>query len=385
VVPYDLAEEGGVKRHAFHLADAMRRAGDEVEIVGPLSRGDPPPRVRGFGGVVNIPANGSDNHMALLVAPWSVGRFLRERRFDIVHLHEPMVPMLGYYALWLSRGSARVATFHMYAETESGASRTARRVLARLLFPALDAGIAVSSAAADFVAPLWRRPLHIIPNGVPTGVFSPADPAAAASARGPLRLLFVGNWRDRRKGLPVLLEAFRLARARGVDLVLDVIGEGQPNSEQRSTPGVTYLGAIASESVLADHYRRCDLFVAPATGQESFGIVLLEAMACGRPVVCSDIRGYRDVVDPDGAQLVPPGDAAALADAIVALATAGERRRAMATRNRLRAETFDWARLALKVRAVYAQALESQATRLRPPPGVPSKDRDRSSIEEKSS
>jgi glycosyltransferase involved in cell wall biosynthesis len=84
-------------------------------------------------------------------------------------------------------------------------------------------------------------------------------------------------------------------------------------------------------------------------------------MACGRPVVCSDIRGYRDVIDPDGAQLVPPGDAAALADAIAALAPAHEKRRAMAARNRLRAEAFDWARLALEVRAVYTQALESQA------------------------
>jgi phosphatidylinositol alpha-mannosyltransferase len=360
VVPYDLAEEGGVKRHAFHLADAMRRAGDEVEIVGPLSRGAPPPRVRGFGGVVNIPANGSANHMALLVAPWSVGQFLRERRFDIIHLHEPMVPMLSYYALWLSRGSARVATFHMYAEAESGASRTARRALARVLFPALDAGIAVSPAAADFITPLWRRPLRVIPNGVPTGVFTPADPAAPASAEGPLRLLFVGNWRDRRKGLPVLLDAFRLARTRGIALSLDVIGEGQPDSEQLGIAGVTFLGPVASESVLADHYRRCDLFVAPATGQESFGIVLLEAMACGRPVVCSDIRGYRDVIDPAGAQLVPPGDPAALADAIAGLATDRERRRAMAARNRLRAEAFDWARLALEVRAVYCEALESQ-------------------------
>src|SRR5258708_5742950 len=167
VVPYDLAEEGGVKRHAFHLADAMRQAGDEVEIVGPLSRGDPPPHVRGFGGVVNIPANGSANHMALLVPPWTVGRFLRARAFDVIHLHEPMVPMLSYYALWLSHQAAHVATFHMFAEAESVSSRAARGLLARLLFPTLDAGIAVSPAAADFVAPLWRRPLSIIPNGVP--------------------------------------------------------------------------------------------------------------------------------------------------------------------------------------------------------------------------
>jgi phosphatidylinositol alpha-mannosyltransferase len=345
VVPYDLAEEGGVKRHAFHLADAMRRAGDEVDIVGPLSRGDPPPHVRGFGGVVNIPANGSDNRMAMLVQPWAVGRFLRDRQYDVVHFHEPMVPMLSYYALWLSPKAAHVATFHMYAEAESAVSRMARGL----------------PAAADFAAPLWRRPLPIIPNGVPTGIFSPPDNDAGPDHGGPLRLLFVGNWRDHRKGLPVLLEAFQLVRAQGIEATLDVIGEGKPNEAQRGIRGVTFLGVIGSEAVLADHYRRSDVFVAPATGQESFGIVLIEAMACGRPVVCSDIRGYRDVVDPEGAELVPAGDAVALARVIADLANAPARRAAMGARNRLRAEAFDWGRLALGVRKVYAEAIRGRS------------------------
>jgi phosphatidylinositol alpha-mannosyltransferase len=361
VVPYDLAEEGGVKRHAFHLADAMRRAGDEVDIVGPLSRGDPPPHVRGFGGVVNIPANGSDNRMAMLVQPWAVGRFLRDRQYDVVHFHEPMVPMLSYYALWLSPKAAHVATCHMYAEAESAVSRMARGLLAGLLYPAMHAAIAVSPAAADFAAPLWRRPLPIIPNGVPTGIFSPPDNDAGPDHGGPLRLLFVGNWRDHRKGLPVLLEAFQLVRAQGIEATLDVIGEGKPNEAQRGIWGVTFLGVIGSEAVLADHYRRSDVFVAPATGQESFGIVLIEAMACGRPVVCSDIRGYRDVVDPEGAELVPAGDAVALARVIADLANAPARRAAMGARNRLRAEAFDWGRLALGVRKVYAEAIRGRS------------------------
>jgi phosphatidylinositol alpha-mannosyltransferase len=357
VVPYDMAEEGGVKRHAFHLADAMRRSGDEVDVVGPLSKGHPPPHARGFGGVVNIPANGSANHMAMLVPPWTVGRFLRDRRFDVVHIHEPMVPMLAYYALWFSPKSAHVATFHMYAETESAASRTARRLLARLLYPAMHAGIAVSPAAADYASPLWRRPLPIIPNGVPTGIFSPANGDSVPDHGGGLRLLFVGNWRDRRKGLPVLLEAFQLVRAQGIDATLVIIGEGKPSESQRGIPGVTFLGAIGSEALLADQYRRCDLFVAPATGQESFGIVLLEAMACGRPVVCSDIRGYRDVIDPEGAELVPAGDTVALARAIADLSNAPARRAAMGVQNRLRAERYDWSRIALSVRAVYAESV----------------------------
>jgi phosphatidylinositol alpha-mannosyltransferase len=176
-------------------------------------------------------------------------------------------------------------------------------------------------------------------------------------------LLFVGNWRDRRKGLPVLLEAFQSVRAQGIEATLDVIGEGKPSESQRGIPGVTFLGVIGSEADLADHYRRCDLFVAPATGQESFGIVLIEAMACGRPVVCSDIRGYRDVIDPEGAELVPAGDPAALARVIADLACAHTRRVAMGARNRVRAEAFDWSRIAHRVRDVYTESI-SIRTRL---------------------
>ena len=356
VVPYDLTEEGGVKRHALHVMNALRRAGDEVEMIGPLRRGPTPSHVHGFGGVVNVPANGSANHMALLVPPWSVRRFFRERQFDVVHLHEPMVPMLGYYALGFSPAAAHVATFHMYAEAEPAASRAARAALARLMFPHLDAAIAVSPTAAEFVAPLWRRPLPVIPNGVPTDIFH-ANGSDARDGSGRPRLLFVGNWRDSRKGLPILLEACRRLGTQGVDVSLDVIGEGVPDPEQLVVPGVTFHGSISSETVLADWYRKCDMFIAPATGQESFGIVLLEAMASGRPVICSDIRGFRDVLDPEGGEFVPAGDAEELAQAIATLSRTRDAWRPMGARNRARAETYDWDRIAPRVREVYSEAL----------------------------
>ena len=361
VVPYDLSEPGGVKRHAFHLAERMRRAGDTVTVVGPLSRGGPEPHVQGFGGVVNIPANGSANYMALLTPPWSVARYFRQQRFDVVHVHEPIVPMLAWYATWFSRTAARVATFHMYAETEGITARAARGCVAGALFPAFDAGIAVSRPAAEFAARFWRGPLPIIPNGVPTAIFHPGSGDAHAAHDAPLRLLFVGNWRDRRKGLAVLLAAYRELRAAGAAVTLDVIGDGTPDPDQAGLPGLTFHGPIGSESLLADHYRRCDLFVAPATGQESFGIVLLEAMSCGRALVCSDIRGYREVVDPEGAARVPAGDAGALARAIAALLGAPDRLRAMGARNRQRAETFDWDRISDQVREVYVEALAALA------------------------
>jgi phosphatidylinositol alpha-mannosyltransferase len=376
LVPYDLADEGGVKRHAFHLARAMRRAGDFVEIVGPLSRRAKEPHVHGFGGVVNVPANGSANRMSLLASARSVERFFRHRRFDVVHLHEPMVPMLSYYTLWYSPAAAHVATFHMYSEREGGASRVARAALAKLLFPRIDSAIAVSPAAAEYASRFWHRPLPIIPNGVSTTLYSPPSDGAPRTPAAPLRLLFVGSWRDRRKGLPVLLEAYRLLRAAGQSVTLQVIGKGIPRREQAELPGVTFDNSIDSEAALADHYRSCDVFVSPATGQESFGIVLLEAMACGRAIVCSDIRGYRDLVDPEGARLVPAGDAAALARAIGELAHLPQARRAMGLRNRVHAELYDWGRIATDVRHVYLEAIRSKSRDrtgafVRTPQGLP--------------
>ena len=356
VVPYDLADEGGVKKNALHVAEALRAMGDEVTVAGPLSRGDSGPGIHGFGGVVNVPANGAFNRMALLTPPWSVRRFFRDGAFDVVHIHEPLVPVLTYYALWSSLPSAHVCTFHMYAESESPVWGFARKVLAQAAFSRFERGMAVSRPAAEQAARTWTRPLAVIPNGVPTSTFRPPEPNGnGSSPDGALRLLFVGNWRDRRKGLPHLLEAYDRLRADGVPATLDVVGEGHARTPMR--PGVSFLGAVASEVELAEHYRRCDVFVAPSTGQESFGIVLLEAMACGRPVVCSDIPGYRQVVHPGGSLLVPPGDAGELARVIVALAAEPERRRRMGASNSTRAQAYDWSLLARQVRDEYVAAI----------------------------
>jgi len=353
VVPYDVAEEGGVKRHAFHVAESLRGMGDEVTVVGPSSRGNRSPGFQGFGGVVNVPANGAANHMALLTRPWAVRRFFLAGDFDVVHVHEPLVPLLPYYALWFSPRAAHVCTFHTYTEREGYSSRAMRRGLASRMLPRFERGMAVSQPAAEYAARIWTRPLTVIPNGVPTRTFTP--PERAPSRGDSLRLLFVGHWRDPRKGLPFLLEACQRLRASGLRFHLDVVGTGASNAPEH--PGVTFHGPVTSEAVLAEHYRRCDLFVAPATGQESFGIVLLEAMACARPVVCSDIPGYRLVVDPAGARLVPPMDASGLALAITDLAQDPERRGQMGRLNRIRAETFEWVEITRLVREEYLGAL----------------------------
>ncbi len=357
VVPYDLAEEGGVKQHALRVADEMRGRGDDVTVIGPLRRGLDQPGAHGFAGVVNIPANGGANRIAVLTSPWTVRGFFRSRSFDVVHVHEPLVPLLPYYALWFSPGAAHVCTFHMYAEHEPRSSRIARTLLGRATFPSYQRAIAVSRTAGSYAELAWKGDLALIPNGVSTGTFAPGDRAARVPAAvDPLRLLFVGRWDDRRKGLRCLLEAYARLRAGSLPVTLDIVGAGTQGRLQMP-PGATLHGVVPSAAALAEHYRDCDVFVSPALGQESFGMVLLEAMSCGRPVVCSDIAGYRQVVDARGARLVPPGDADALARAIAALARDPAARRAMGELNRARAEAYDWRDVADKTRALYVEAI----------------------------
>ena len=360
VVPYDLAEEGGVKRHAVQLATTLRRLGDEVDVIGPTSdRSEPPPHVHGFRGVINIPANGSDNRLGIFACPYKVHRLFKERRYDVVHIHEPLQPSVNYWALWSAGNAARVGTFHGYMERESKQLLRARQFWSAVAYPWYDRGIAVSPAAADYAGVTFKKPMTIIPNGIRTELYAPGGPPVAGA---PLKILFVGHWRDSRKGLPYLLEACAKLRARGIEWTLDIVGDGgqTPRSE---LPGVTYHGPISSEQRLAQIYAGCDVFVSPATGMESFGIVLLEAMAAARPIVCSDIAGYRYAVGsgPEcGAKLVPPGSVDGLVAALAELAADPALRVKFGAVNRERVRRFDWDRLVERVRDEYLAALESR-------------------------
>lgn len=360
VATYDLASPGGgVKHHAQQLAAALRRRGDDVTLIGPSSAPIEHPDTETFPGVINVPANGSDNYLGLFVSPRRIARFFREHRFDVIHIHEPLQPALSYWTVWLTRETPHVATFHAYAEAESRLLRWARSLWGRTIFPWFQRGIAVSAAASQYAGRAWNRPLAIIPNGIATDLFTPGR-GLHRGLGAALRLLFVGRVGDRRKGARYLFEAYRGLLARGLAVELDVVGELGAAEPPPPLPGLRYHGAVGLNQ-LTQLYRDCDVFVAPSTGQESFGIVLLEAMASAKPVVCSDIDGYREVAVTDGAYLVPPADARALEERLAHVVQLDPlTRRRQGEHNRIAAERYDWDRIATHVRDEYVAAIAAR-------------------------
>jgi phosphatidyl-myo-inositol alpha-mannosyltransferase len=357
VVGYDLAETGGVKHHAVQLARALRAGGDQVTVIGPSSRPSSDPDERGFRGVVKVgsSSSGSNSSLGIFIAPWRVRAFFRRSRFDVVHVHEPLLPPLAYYATWSSPAAAHVGTFHSFTETPSRRLLTFGRLATAVQAPLVQVSTAVSEAAARHARTAWSwpQPLTIVPNGVPVEMFVPPD---REREPGPARLLFVGRLGDSRKGFEQLRLAFLRLRAGGLEVTLDVVGDLGGASAPTPMPGLNYLGSLPL-SDLVKRYQRADIFVAPSTGMESFGIVLLEAMAAGRPIVCSDIEGYRSTVGDGGAWLSPPGDVEMLESRLAGLIARPGLWPIMGATNRRRAQQFSWEAIAADTRAVYLEAV----------------------------
>ncbi len=346
-----------------------------MQILGPAS-GDTPPRCDSLRGVVPLWGNGSRARVGLLVSRSAVRQYLERGRFDIVHVHEPWVPGPSRYAVRFAEAPL-VATFHTFVESESGMARMVRRALARPL-TRLSLGIAVSGPAADFARRVFHGPMHIVPNGIDPTVFAtphlPAGmemPAPATRESGALRLLFVGRCDEPRKGLRHLLAATALLRERGRHVELRVVGHGDPlvfgDLVRRS--GAVFMGRV-DDTQLVEMYRWCDVFCAPSTHGESFGVVLIEAMASGRPVVASDIPGYRDATL-GAAILVPPADPEALATAILRAADDEALRHHMVHLGWQRAHQLAWSRVALTINALYEDAAAAADANRRDVVGVP--------------
>ncbi len=375
VSPYDFSYPGGVTNHITHLYQNFRELGHEVRIIAPSS--DPAasaanPDIIVCGRPVSIPANGSIARIALsLRLSKQVKEVLERERFDVVHLHEPLVPMLPITVLRFST-AANVATFHT-AHDRSLPYLYARRILKRW-HRVLDGKIAVSVAAEAFISQYFPGYYNIIPNGIDLEHFSPEVPPLPEYADGKLNILFVGRF-EKRKGLRYLVRAFARIKAEMPNTRLIIVGPdgGLRDGYERSIrkaglQDVVFAGYVSSE-MLPRYYRSAHVFCAPNTGQESQGIILLEALASGTPVVASNIDGFATVITHgEEGLLVPPQDDQKLAMALVhVLADAGLRTH-LGTQGLLTAQTYSWKRIAQRLLSYYERILDAKAASPAPKP-----------------
>jgi len=297
-----------------------------------------------------------------------VKKILKQERFDVIHLHEPMTPALPLAVLRhvpLSPQSVVVGTFHAYRESTHPGYDYAKHIFKRF-FDRLDGRIAVSEAVRDYLAPYFPGDYRIIPNGIDLECFS--DPDLCPIERfddGKLNILFVGRL-EKRKGFKYLLRSFAQVKQAVPEVRLLVVGAYDKEDKapfvlyarQHRLRDVRFVGQVLEDD-LPHYYRTCDVFCAPSTGFESFGIILLEAMAAGKPIVASNIAGYRGVLE-DGEEglLVQPEDERRLADALIRLLKDPALRGRMGRQGQAKAKDYSWHKVAQQVLDYYRELSE---------------------------
>lgn len=361
VCPYAWDVPGGVQAHIRDQAETLIDLGHDVSVITPVEDPASLPAYAVDGGRPrSVPYNGSVARLTFGVkATARVRRWIREGEFDVLHVHEPLAPSLGVLACWAARGPI-VATVH--SSIERSRVLVTGYYLAQTALEKISALIAVSEYARRTIVDHLGGDAVLIPNGVRVDHYEGAQPLRAWP--GPA-VGFLGRMDEPRKGLPILLEAFASIRARIPEATLVLIGPGDADEVLSDVPvevreGIVPLGRL-DEADKARALASLDAYVAPNTGGESFGIVLLEAMAAGAPVIASDLDAFARVLD-DGrcGVLFPVGDADALACAVVdLLADDGERARLVAA-GASRVVAYDWRTVAHDLLDVYASVTAGQ-------------------------
>lgn len=370
---------GGISEHIANLAAELRTRGHDVRILtgrfdtrlarlqarlplfgvgrSHLGRDAPDERhVIRFGRSLAFPYNGG---VTALTVGSKLGtrmkRVLEREAFDVLHVHDPLAPMLPLLAVRLATCPV-VGTFHAYHQSENRLLRIFNRPL-RGPMAKMAARVAVSACARDAFQRYFDLDYRVVPNGVNLERFQPnGNPHASEFGPDKTNILYVGQF-VKKKGFGVLLEAFAHLRGRRSDVRLLAVGDGprEGTFRRQPPPDVHFLGHRRGRA-LAACYEIGDLFVAPSIGFESFGIILLEAMAAGLPIVASDIPGFRSVISSREAVLVPPSDPERLAAGIERLLDEPELADSLAAGGKRRVRAFSWDRVADDIEAVYADA-----------------------------
>ncbi len=362
VCPYSFRRPGGVQNHVLGLASWLKSQGHRVSVLAP---GQPPAGMLASYGLagseyttggkaVPLKANGSVARINFGVGPaLKAKEWLDSGDFDVVHLHEPITPSLCLLTLWLTDRPV-TATFHTNAPIIKSIKRI-NQALPRAV-NRLDAAIAVSSVAAKVA----KGHTGVVPVVIGNGLAIDDYPLAPTTGRwrggDHPRVTFLGRYEEPRKGFQVLTAALPLIRQEFPDVEVVVIGHGRPMSIE----GVTFVGGV-NDAERNRWLGVSDVYIAPQTGRESFGIVLIEALACGAPVVASSLPAFSEVLsDEDGVagHLFKTGNPQTLAKAVIR--SLNEPRDLRLDRGRARAAQFDWSVIGPQVVAMYKLAAENR-------------------------
>jgi len=353
--PYDLGRHGGVNSHIRAQAAALRRLGHEVSVFGassaPLTDGEV-----SLGPCVSLVIGNTETGFGADPRSWRrVREFFRQRQFDVIHMHEPLMPLVPWFVLWQSTAPV-VATFHTHREQGHRWYPRYRRIFEPLM-RRVSVRLAVSDAARRTVWPHFPGEYEIVPNGIDVDRFS--KPAARPRDMPPDQphILCVGRL-EPRKGVEHLVQAMAALRQTGSNARLVVVGDGPDRkdleaSALRAGIAATFVGRVPDDA-LPGYYRAADIVCAPALGDESFGLVLLEAMAAGRPIVATRIAGYAELLEGRGvARLVDAGDAMGLAREISSLLDDPAQARTLGDRAAARVWDYDWRAIASRLDEIY--------------------------------
>lgn len=368
---YDFAIPGGVKNHICDLAKELTNQGNQVYIIAPSSQPATCSQIENFIQIADFPRS-----KRRLIPPhilFNLGAIIRLKKilnseaFDILHIHEPLIPTLCLAALFHKK-TPLFATFHTYYEKGQPLYRSFQPILNRWL-KQLRGRIAVSSPAKTYIEQYFPYDYKVIPNGINLDRFSSKNNATLTPLTpGYINILFIGHAQFKRKGLLYMLEAFHLLKKDYPWLRLIIAGAVWPGRAQPpelkkttelSSQDILYLGMV-NEETLVSLYQTVDIFCAPSIGNESFGMVLIEAMAAGTPIIASNIKGYASVVQNEKeALLVPPKNSIALAQGIKRLIDDPTLGQTLVAHGKISVQRYVWSRLAKEITDYYVEKLEA--------------------------
>lgn len=367
VSAYDHSAHGGVRDHVQNLASELRNRDYPVKIIAPCSKNDliDDSDFIPFDRPVIIPSGGSWARVS--VSFWNRRRIqamLTNENFDILHFHEPFAGSLTVNIIALSN-AVNIGTFHTY-----GGHKVYSMGLSWIgnpYFKRLHGKIAVSEPARQFISQHYPGDYEIIPNGVNTELYSSAQ-TLDKYKDGYINLLWVGRL-DKRKGLKYLLEAYGSLKWNYPKLRLIVVGPGEPDGDcyriisERNLQDITFVGSV-SDKTKASFYKTADIYCSPATGNESFGIVLIEAMAAGTPIVATNIEGYSSVITNEkNGLLVSPKNSHEIAKSISRIIEDKKLTKKLISAGKKNVEQYRWTTITDQVLKVYKKQLKLNVTK----------------------